>query len=120
VAGGARPYSAVQFAPDDDVKCLESAVELGDPRLGRSTLILKAPAGCEIPWHRHTAEEQILMISGTIKTEMTGHAPTELGAGGFAVMPGHMAHQFVCKGSEPCLMFLTFDRAYDIFWGKGG
>jgi len=24
-----------------------------------------------------------------------------------------------CQDSV-CLMFVTFDRAYDIFWGKGG
>jgi hypothetical protein len=30
-----------------------------------------------------------------------------------------MAHQFTCQDAQ-CLMFVTFDRAYDIFWGKAG
>ena len=59
------------------------------------------------------------MISGTIVAEMTGHSTTTLGPGGFAAMGGGMAHQFICQDT-PCLMFVTFDRAYDIFWGKGG
>lgn len=50
---------------------------------------------------------------------MTGHPLTRLGPGGFAVMGSHMPHQFTCKGNSPCVMFVTFDGAYDIKWGKG-
>jgi hypothetical protein len=114
-----RPLSSVQFLPDNDVKCLSSAIETGNPATGPSTLILKAPSGCVVPWHSHTAQEQILMISGTILAEMTGLPATTLGPGGFAAMAGGMAHQFTCQDTA-CLMFVTFDRAYDIFWGKGG
>jgi glyoxylate utilization-related uncharacterized protein len=117
--GALKPLPSVQFLPDSDVKCLSSAIETGNPTTGPSTLILKAPSGCVVPWHSHTAQEQILMVSGTIVAEMTGHATTTLGPGGFAVMAGGMAHQFTCQDTA-CVMFVTFDRAYDIFWGKGG
>ncbi len=118
-AGTMKPLQSVQFLPDGDVKCLSSALETGDPKTGPSTWILKAPAGCLIPWHFHTAQEQLIMVSGAVLAEMTDHAPTRLGPGGFAMMAGHMAHQFTCQGTAPCLMFVTFDAAYDIFWGKG-
>ena len=59
------------------------------------------------------------MVSGTIVAEMIGHPTTTLGPGGFAVMAGGMAHQFTCQDTA-CVMFVTFDRPYDIFWGKGG
>jgi hypothetical protein len=36
------------------------------------------------------------------------------------VMGSRMPHQFTCQGKAACLMFVSFDRAYDIFWGKGG
>jgi anti-sigma factor ChrR (cupin superfamily) len=75
--------------------------------------------GMLVPWHSHTAQEQIMMVNGTIVAEMAGHPATTLGPGGFAVMAGGMAHQFTCQDTA-CLMFVTFDRAYDIFWGKGG
>jgi anti-sigma factor ChrR (cupin superfamily) len=114
-----RPLSSVQFLPDNDVKCLSSAIETGNPATGPSTLILKAPSGCVVPWHSHTAQEQLLMISGAILAEMTGLPATTLGPGGFAAMAGGMAHQFTCQDTA-CLMFVTFDGAYDIFWGKGG
>jgi hypothetical protein len=117
--GTLAPLPSVQFLADSDVKCLSSAIETGNPATGPSTLILKAPSGCVVPWHSHTAQEQVLMITGTILAEMTGLPATTLGPGGFAVMAGGMAHQFTCQDSA-CLMFVTFDRAYDIFWGKGG
>jgi quercetin dioxygenase-like cupin family protein len=100
-------------------RCLSSAVETGDPASGRSTLILKASAGCVVPWHFHTAEEQLIIVSGTVLAEMIHYPSARLGPGGFAVMGGRMPHQFTCQGKSACLMFVTFDRAYDIYWGKG-
>jgi quercetin dioxygenase-like cupin family protein len=118
--GAIKPLSSVKFSPDNDVKCLLSAIETGDPTTGRSTLILKASPGCLVPWHSHTAEEQLIVISGTVLAEMTDHQPTRLGPGGFAVMGSHMPHRFTCQGKRACLMIVAFDRAYDIQWGKGG
>jgi quercetin dioxygenase-like cupin family protein len=118
--GAIKPLSSVKFSADNDVKCLLSAVESGDPTTGRSTLILKASPGCVVPWHFHTAEEQLIIISGTVLAKMTDHPPTRLGPGGFAVMAGHMPHQFTCQSNFACVMIVAFDRAYDIYWGKGG
>jgi mannose-6-phosphate isomerase-like protein (cupin superfamily) len=120
VTGAVKPLRSVQFSPDQDVKCLLSALETGDAATGPSTWILKAPPGCVVPWHRHTAEEQLIIISGAVLAEMSDHPPTRLGPGGFAVMGSQMPHQFSCRGKSPCLMMVSFDRAYDIFWGKGG
>jgi quercetin dioxygenase-like cupin family protein len=116
--GGARPLAEVRFAPDDDVKCLVSALENGDPAKGASTFILKAPPGCLVPWHYHTAEEQLIVTAGTVETGMDGMAARRLGPGGFAMMPGKAKHQFSCQSKTPCVMFVTFDRKYDIFWVK--
>jgi quercetin dioxygenase-like cupin family protein len=118
--GTITPFSSVKFSPDKDVQCLASAIETGDPATGRSTVILKASAGCVVPWHFHTAEEQLIIISGAVLAEMTDHRPTRLGPGGFAMMGSRMPHQFTCQGKSACVMIVTFDRAYDIFWGKGG
>jgi mannose-6-phosphate isomerase-like protein (cupin superfamily) len=118
--GTIKSLSSVRFSPDKDVKCLSSALETGDPTRGPSTFILKAPPGCVVPWHYHTAEEQLIIISGRVLAEMPGHPSTRLGAGGFAMMESHMPHQFTCQGTSPCVMIVAFDRAYDIYWGKGG
>ena len=116
--GAITPLPSVRFSPDKGVKCLSSALETGDPATGPSTWILKAPAGCVVPWHYHTAEEQLIVISGSVLAEMSEHPRTRLGPGGFAVMGSRMAHQFTCRKGAACLMMVAFDRAYDIFWGK--
>jgi quercetin dioxygenase-like cupin family protein len=116
--GGARPLAQVKFAQDDDVKCLASALENGDPGKGASALILKAPPNCVVPWHYHTAEEQLVVTQGTVLTEMQGMSARALGPGGFAMMPGKAKHQFSCQSKSPCILFVMFDRTYDIFWVK--
>lgn len=116
--GVAKSLSEVKFEPDSDVKCLLSAVESGNPDTGPSTIILKSPANCLVPWHYHTAGEQLIVTQGNVKTEMDGMAAHVLGPGGFAEMPGKVKHQFVCESTAGCVMFVSFDRKYDIFWVK--
>jgi quercetin dioxygenase-like cupin family protein len=111
----AVPLSSVKFAQDEDVKCLSSSLASGDPEKGPSTFLLKAPAGCLVRWHSHTAQEQLMVVRGDVVTEMEGMKPATLGPGGFAFMESRAKHQFNCASAE-CLMFVTFDRAYDIFW----
>jgi quercetin dioxygenase-like cupin family protein len=116
--GEVKPLNSIHFVQDDDVKCLLSALETGDPAKGPATFILKAPPGCVVRWHFHSAQEQAIVIAGKVKMEMDAHAPVSLEAGGFAVMQSRTAHQFSCVGSTPCLMMVAFDRPYDIFWVK--
>jgi quercetin dioxygenase-like cupin family protein len=114
--GVVKPLAAVHFERDGDVKCLLAALESGDAAKGPSTFILKAPPGCVVPWHYHSAQEQAVIIRGALKMEMDGRSPVTLGAGGFAAMASKAAHQFSCLGPTPCLLTVAFDRAYDIFW----
>jgi len=100
------------------VKCLASTVEAGDLAKGPSTIILKAPPNCLVPWHYHTAEEQLIVTEGMVQTEMEGMPARPLGPGGFAMMPGKAKHQFSCQSKTVCVMFVTFDKTYDIFWVK--
>ncbi len=118
--GIVRPLSQVKFEQDEDVKCLRSSLESGDPKTGPSTFILKAPEHCAVPWHYHTAEEQLVVIRGPVLTEMDGMQSSTLGAGGFALMPSKKHHRFSCGSGSECLMVVSFDRSYDIFWVKEG
>lgn len=102
----------------DDKKCLSSATENGDPDTGPSTLILKAAPKCDIPWHYHTAEEQLIVSQGTVQAEMDGMPAASLDPGGFAMMPSKVKHRFSCESKNECILFVTFDRKYDIVWVK--
>jgi quercetin dioxygenase-like cupin family protein len=71
-----------------------------------------------VPAHYHTAEEQLMVVRGDVLTGMDGMAEATLGPGGFAMMPSKAMHWFTCKSKDICLMFVTFDRKYDIVWAK--
>jgi hypothetical protein len=102
------------------MKYLASALETGEAKTGPSTWVLRAPNGCVVPWHSHTAEEQLIVVGGRVLAEMLDDTPAQLGPCGFAMMSSRMPHQFTCRSKVGCLMFITFDGAYDIKWGKGG
>jgi quercetin dioxygenase-like cupin family protein len=115
--GVVRSLADVKFE-GDDLKCLRSATESGDPATGPSTLILKAAPKCDVKWHYHTAEEQLIVTHGSLLTEMEGMPAATLEAGGFAMMPGKVKHRFSCQSKTECMLFVSFDQKYDIVWVK--
>ncbi|MDP9065474.1 MAG: hypothetical protein M3O06_06400, partial [Pseudomonadota bacterium] len=81
------PLSQAAFVQDADVKCLKSALMNGNPDAGPSTFLLKAPAGCRVAFHYHTAEEQLIVIRGKVWTAMKDMQGATLTDGGIAIMP---------------------------------
>jgi len=118
-SGFARPLAEVNFPQGHGPDCLQFSLENGDMKTGPSTAIMKATPNCVIPAHYHTAEEQLIIVRGEVSTGMEGMKDTLLGPGGFAMMASKQVHWFTCTAKEECLMFVTFDRAYDIVWVKG-
>jgi len=116
--GIVTPLSSAKLASDGQPACLKSALENGNPDAGPSTFLLEAAPGCVVPAHSHTAEEQLIVVRGDVLTGMDGMSDQTLGPGGFAMMPGKAMHWFTCQSKSPCLMFVTFDRTYDITWAK--
>ena len=112
------PLASAKLVFDGEPACLKVARENGDPDRGASTFLLEAPPGCVVPAHYHTAEEQLMVVRGDLLTGMDGMAEATLGPGGFAMMPSKAMHWFTCKSKDACLMFVTFDRMYDIVWEK--
>jgi quercetin dioxygenase-like cupin family protein len=116
--GVVTPLGSAKLASDGQPACLKSALENGDPNTGPSTFLLEAAPGCVVPAHYHTAEEQLIVVRGDVLTGMNGMSEQTLGPGGFAMMPSKAMHWFTCHPEEACLMFVTFDRTYDITWAK--
>jgi Uncharacterized conserved protein, contains double-stranded beta-helix domain len=117
-SGVVTPLSAAKLVFDGEPECLKVAREAGDPDTGPSTFLLEAAPGCLTPAHYHTAEEQFFVVRGEVLTGMDGMSDQLLGPAGFAMMPSKAMHWFTCKSQSPCLMFVTFDRKYDIVWAK--
>jgi quercetin dioxygenase-like cupin family protein len=117
-AGIVRQLSEIRFPPGDGPDCLQFVLENGELKTGPTTAIMKAAPKCVVPPHYHTAEEQLIIVKGNVSTGMEGMKDTVLGPGGFAMMPSKQPHWFTCLAKEECLIFVTFDRAYDIVWLK--
>ena len=94
--------------------CMTFAAQRGDPTKGAAVLLLKAKSGCVIPWHWHTANENLMMVSGKGKAEMKSGGTHMMTAGDYMYLPSKQGHQFTCMTS--CLLFDQTDAAFDIHY----
>ncbi|SRR5712692_2062096 len=103
-------YNPFPNTPD----CVTGAVERGDPANGPSVILAKFKPGCAVPWHFHTPNETVLMVSGAGRLQAKGDKPASLRAGDYAWMPTKHVHTF--SSEQGCVMFLTSDGAFDIHY----
>jgi hypothetical protein len=109
-----RPET-LKFIPIPDMPgCASAAIVRGDPRWGPAWVYLKLASGCRVPWHWHTANETLLVISGRGTLAMKDGPPLQFAPGAYASLPSHHAHQASC--SRACLLFNTADDAFDIHY----
>ena len=94
--------------------CMKGSVQNGDPSKGGSVILAKAATGCTVPWHRHTATEQLMVVSGQAKVKMKDGAPASLRSGSYLSLPGSHVHQFTCLAA--CTFFIVSDAAFDIHY----
>jgi len=94
--------------------CAVGAVVSGDPTKGPSVIVAKLAAGCAIPWHWHTGNEQLMFVSGTARFDMKDGKSATLTAGGFAQNPGHHVHQLRCTSA--CALYVNSDAPFDIHY----
>ena len=94
--------------------CAVAAVQSGNPAAGPSLIIAKLPAGCSIPWHWHTPNEHLMIVSGVARVDMKDGKPLLLRTGGFAMMASHHVHQFTCQ--RACQLYIYSDVAFDIHY----
>ena len=97
--------------------CSTGSVQNGDPSKSSSIILAKGAAGCAFPWHWHTPNENVMMVSGQGRVEMKDAKPVTLRAGGFAQMPSKHLHQFRC--TTQCLLYIFSDAAFDIHYVDG-
>ena len=94
--------------------CLVNGIDTGDPAKTSSIAVEKYAPGCAIPWHWHTPNEHVMMVSGTFNFEIRGEKPVRVHAGDFVLIPSRRVSQTTCVGPEPCINFLYTDAPMDI------
>lgn len=95
-------------------KCMTIAAQHGDPFKEAAAIAAKFTSGCVVPWHWHTAAENIILLSGKGKIEMKDGASHAVSAGDYLYLPGKQAHQFTC--TMACRMYDFPDGAFDIHY----
>jgi quercetin dioxygenase-like cupin family protein len=108
-----HPLQNANFASHSDLPCLSTAVEAGDPDTGPSAVLVKMEKGCIYSWHFHTAVEELIVIKGELKVEMSSTSPAILEPGGYAQVPSNEKHQYACSAKSDCLWFVRIDRVFD-------
>ncbi len=96
------------------LSCSAVGIETGDPAKGPSIIVEKFEPGCVIPWHWHTPNEHVMMVSGTFLFEIRGERPVQVNAGDFVRIPSRHVSQTTCVGTVPCINFLYSDGPLDI------
>jgi len=94
--------------------CLTLSAQRGDPSKEAAVILIKMTPGCTVPWHWHTANENIMFVKGTGKLEMKDEAPHNVGPGDFAFLPSKHVHQFTCTAA--CTFFDQTSAAFDLHY----
>lgn len=102
----------------DMPSCASAAILRGNPRSGPAWVFLKLASGCRVPWHWHTANEDLVVISGQGSFEMKDGKPLQFTPGAYASLPSHHVHRASC--SRNCLLFSIADGAFDIHYVDAG
>jgi mannose-6-phosphate isomerase-like protein (cupin superfamily) len=109
-----NPQTLKFIAIPDMPGCASAAILRGDPRSGPAWVLLKLSSGCRVPWHWHTANESLVVISGRGTLAMKDGPPLQFVPGAYASLPAHHTHQASC--SRACLLFNAADAAFDIHY----
>ena len=105
----------LEFTPIPDMPaCATAAILRGNPRFGPAWVLLKLASGCQVPWHWHSANETLVVISGRGALTMKDGPPLQFVPGAYASLPSRHQHQANC--TRTCLLFNTADAAFDIHY----
>ncbi len=97
--------------------CQRFAVDRGDPRTGSFQVVIKMKAGCSIPWHWHSAEEEVMIVSGTVKSDIADLPSRLLHPGAYFLLPARHPHRVTCRTA--CEFFDASPGKFDIHYIDG-
>jgi quercetin dioxygenase-like cupin family protein len=98
--------------------CYTYALERGDPKTGPSVTLSRLTAGCKVPWHLHSANAQVLFVSGTFQLTMKGQQPQTLRQGSYAYVPAKHQHEESCL--DGCTYYVIREGAADVHYVDAG
>lgn len=104
--------AAARFEPTPNIPpCFRASVLRGDPARGESVILVKGTAGCSVPTHWHSANEELGMVAGAARLAMKDGKAAVLKPGAYAYVPARHQHVFTCQTA--CTFFVVSDAALD-------
>ncbi|RBI83134.1 hypothetical protein DRV85_16945 [Rhodosalinus halophilus] len=89
------------------------AVPHGDPAAPNADVFYPVPGGAEVPRHRRTSPERMVLVSGEMRATYHREDPVRLRPGTYARGPAEKPHSAACLSSEPCTLFIAFVEPID-------
>ena len=108
------PAGDLKWVDNPAVKGAKIAVLWGDPKTGAYGAFKKVPAGFKFGLHSHTADQQVVMISGTISVMTDGGPAQPFVTGSYMFMPGGKIHSADCNAGADCMYFEQQPGANDM------
>lgn len=91
----------------------EIAVLHGDPAKPNSDIMLRVGAGYELPRHRHSSAERMILLEGKLRVKYDGTEEVELTPATYAYGPAGLPHEGKCVSQSRCILFIAFEGAVD-------
>ena len=99
--------------PDFIPKGCEIAILRGDPARNNVDIFFRVPGDFHIPHHRHTSQERMVLVSGTLDVTYDNHERATIQTGEYAYGPSQLPHSAYCHGGDPCVLYIGFVAPLD-------
>lgn len=85
----------------------------GDPAKPNSDVVLKVGPGNNLPLHRHSSAERMILLTGELQVKYDGSEAVVLKPLHYAYGPAHLPHVATCTSNVDCTLFIAFEGAVD-------
>lgn len=99
--------------PEFIPKGCEIAVLQGDPAKENLDIFFKVPGDFHIPYHKHTSQERMVLVSGTLDVTYDDHEKSTINTGEYAYGPALLPHSAYCHEGDDCVLYIGFVAPLD-------
>jgi anti-sigma factor ChrR (cupin superfamily) len=92
--------------------CAMSVLQ-GDPAQPNSDVVLKVGPGNNLPRHKHSSAERMILLKGALRVTYDGAAAVTLYPSNYAYGPAGLPHVAKCVSKVPCVLFIAFEGPVD-------
>ena len=94
-------------------KGCQIAILNGDPAKNNLDIFFKVPGDFHIPYHNHTSQERMVLVSGTLDVTYDNHEKETIHTGDYAFGPAKLPHTAYCHKGEECVLYIGFVAPLD-------